>query len=208
VQQNKNKTMSKKKYYAYSVGKEKGITDNWPECQRIVAGVPGAKFKGFVMQEEAEKWLDAGADYSIKHIGLEAGIYFDAGTGAGNGVEISVTDENAKSLLYKVLAEKEINERGFYLIPEDVTNNFGELLACKYALEIAIKEKNLKIFGDSKLVVEYWSKGYLKKDAVAPKTVELAQEIKKLRWKFERMGGKINLISGSSNPADLGFHKG
>jgi ribonuclease HI len=200
--------MSKKKYYAYSVGKEKGIVDNWPDCQRIVAGVPGAKFKGFVMQEEAEKWLDAGADYSIKHIGLEKGIYFDAGTGAGNGVEISVTDENAESLLYKVLPEEEINERGFHLIPNVVTNNFGELLACKYALELATKENIQKIFGDSKLVVEYWSKGYIKKEGIAPETIALANEVKKLRYKFEKMGGTITLISGSSNPADLGFHKG
>jgi len=200
--------MAKKKYYAYSVGDKKGIVDNWADCEKIVAGVPGAKFKGFVMQEEAEKWLDAGADYSIKHIGLEPGIYFDAGTGAGNGVEVSVTDENGDSLLYKVLPEKDINERGFYLIPETTTNNFGELLACKYALQIALDENCFKLFGDSKLVVEYWSKGYIKKDTVAQKTVELAQEVKKLRWKFEKNGGQINLISGSSNPADLGFHKG
>jgi len=200
--------MSKKKYYAYTVGKEKGVVDNWADCERIVSGVPGAKFKGFVMQEEAEKWLNAGADYSIKHIGLEQGIYFDAGTGAGNGVEISVTDENGDSLLHKVMPDKEINDRGFYLIPETVTNNYGELLACKYALQIATTESVLKIFGDSKLVVEYWSKGYLKKDNVAPKTIELAEEVKILRKKFEKMGGKMTLISGSSNPADLGFHKG
>jgi len=200
--------MAKKKYYAYSVGKEKGVVDNWADCEKIVAGVPGAKFKGFVMQEEAEKWLDAGADYKIKHIGLEPGIYFDAGTGAGNGVEISVTNENAESLLYKILDDKDINERGFYLIPEKVTNNYGELLACKYALQIGLDENCLKIFGDSKLVIEYWSKGYLKKDAVASDTINLAEEVKKLRWKFEKIGGKITLISGSSNPADLGFHKG
>jgi len=200
--------MAKRKFYAYTVGKERGIVDNWADCEKIVSGVPGAKFKGFVMQEEAEKWLDAGADYNIKHIGLEKGIYFDAGTGAGNGVEISVTDENAESLLFKVLPEKEINDRGFYLIPETTTNNFGELLACKYALQIAIADKVQKIFGDSKLVVEYWSNGYIKKDTVAPKTIELAGEVKNLKNKFKKKGGEMTLISGSSNPADLGFHKG
>jgi len=200
--------MTKKKYYAYSIGKERGIVDNWSDCEKIVAGVPGAKFKGFIMQEEAEKWLDAGADYSIKHIGLEPGIYFDAGTGAGNGVEISVTNENADSLLYKILDEKEINDRGFHLIPEATTNNFGELLACKYALQIALDESCFKIFGDSKLVIDYWSNGYIKKDTVAQKTIELATQVKILRKKFEKSGGKITLISGSSNPADLGFHKG
>jgi len=200
--------MAKKKYYAYSIGKKRGIVDNWAECERIVSGVPGAKYKGFIIQEQAEEWLEAGADYSIKHIGLEPGIYFDAGTGAGNGVEVSVTDEKANSLLYKVMSEKNINDRGFYLIPENVTNNYGELLACKYALQIAINENAKKLFGDSKLIIEYWSKGFLKKDNVSEKTVELASVVKKLRKKFENHGGTLTLISGSNNPADLGFHKG
>ncbi len=200
--------MANKKYYAYSIGKERGIVDSWAECERIVSGVPGAKYKGFVIQEQAEEWLDAGADYNIKHIGLEPGIYFDAGTGAGNGVEISVTDEKANSLLHKVMPEKNINNRGFFLIPEDVTNNYGELLACKYALEIAINEKAKKVFGDSKLIIEYWSRGFLKKDNVSEKTAQLANMVKKLRKKFEGHGGAMILISGSNNPADLGFHKG
>jgi len=200
--------MAKKKYYAYQVGKEKGIVDSWAECERIVAGVPGAKYKGFVMQEEAEKWLDAGADYSKKHIGLKKGVYFDAGTGAGNGVEASVTDENGDSLLFKILDDKDINARGFQLLGKGVTNNYGELLACKYALQIALQEGAEKIFGDSKLVIEYWSKGFIKKDSVSHETVELANEVKVLRHMFEKRGGEIFLISGSSNPADLGFHKG
>jgi len=200
--------MAKKKYYAYQIGNKSGIIDNWADCEKIVAGVPGAKFKGFVIQEEAEKWLDAGADYSKKHIGLQKGIYFDAGTGAGEGVEISVTNENGDSLLYKVLDEKEINSRGFYLLGKGVTNNFGELLACKYALIIAMQDDAMKIFGDSKLVIDYWSKGFIKKDNIAKETISLAEEVKILRKKFEKIGGKIILINGSSNPADLGFHKG
>lgn len=200
--------MAKKKYYAYQIGKEKGICDSWQECERIVQGVPGAKFKGFVMQEEAEKWLEKGSDYSIKHIGLEKGIYFDAGTGAGNGVEVSVTDENGDSLLYKILDEKEINSRGFQLLGKRVTNNYGELLACKYALQIALDQAVGKIFGDSKLVIEYWSKGFIKRDSVSKETASLADEVKTLRHMFEKRGGQVILISGSSNPADLGFHKG
>ncbi|MCX6720137.1 MAG: ribonuclease HI, partial [Candidatus Staskawiczbacteria bacterium] len=64
-----------------------------------------------------------------------------------------------------------------------------------------------KVFGDSKLVVEYWSKGHIKYE-VGEETVNLAQEVKILRREFEKNGGKIFLISGGSNPADLGFHKG
>ena len=194
--------MAKQKYYAYLIdGKQKGVTDNWLECQEIVAG-KNAKYKSFESTQAAKAWLDAGADYQLKNIALEDGIYFDSGTGSGNGVEINITDRKGKSFVKK-------------LLPEGVTNNFGELSACKIALEIAIKEmKNPstrlragKVFGDSKLVIEYWSKGHIKYE-VGEETVNLAQEVKILRKEFESQGGKISLISGSSNPADLGFHKG
>ncbi|MGD0577022.1 MAG: ribonuclease H family protein [Candidatus Staskawiczbacteria bacterium] len=183
----------KRKYYAYSVGKKKGIADSWPECQKIVSGANGAKFKGFESQEAAKMWLEAGADYKLKNVAAENGIYFDAGTGGGNGVEINVTDKKGKSLVKENLGH-------------GVTNNFGELMACKCALEIAMKKNVKKIFGDSKLVVEYWSKGHIKYE-VGEETVNLAQEVKILRKEFEKRGGKIILISGGANPADLGFHR-
>ncbi len=199
--------MKAKKYYAYVVGNKKGVTDNWKDCEKVVSGVAGAKFKGFVDKEEAQRWIEAGADYKIKHLAGRDGVYFDAGTGSGNGVEISVTDKNGKSLLSKILPQGLVGEKGFYLLPQGVTNNYGELLACKYALQIALKEKIKNIFGDSKLVVEYWSKGYIKKDGISAETQELAKEVKSLRWQFEKNGGQIELISGAANPADLGFHK-
>jgi len=204
--------MAKKKYYAYSFNGEEGITDNWPECQAIVAGQNGAKYKGFESRESAEAWLEEGADYSLKNIAVEEGIYFDSGTGAGNGVEINVADRKGNGLLYKVLPEKELNEDGHYWAGPGTTNNFGELLACKYALQLALKEGVKKVFGDSKLVIEFWSKGHIKYE-VGEETVDLAREVKKLRDEFERPkdgnpGGQITLISGGSNPADLGYHKG
>jgi ribonuclease H-related protein len=186
--------MAKRKYYAYFVNGKKGICDNWPECYKIVGGKNGAKYKGFESEEAAKAWLDAGADYKLKNVAVETGIYFDSGTGAGNGVEIQVAEKNGKSLIKENLGH-------------GVTNNYGELMACKKALELAIKENILKVFGDSKLVVEYWSKGHIKYE-VGQETVELAQEVKILRKEFEKMGGKMILISGGSNPADLGFHKG
>ncbi len=186
--------MAKQKWYAYSVNGKKGIVDNWPECQEIVAGANGAKYKGFESKDSAEAWLNAGADYKIKNIAVEDGIYFDAGTGSGEGVEIQLADKNGKSFLRENLGR-------------NVTNNYGELTACKKALELALKNGEKRIFGDSKLVIEYWSKGHIKYE-VGEETVNLAQEVKILRQKFETLGGKIIRISGGGNPADLGFHKG
>ncbi len=199
--------MTKKKFYAYSINGKNGITDNWPQCQKIVSGMLNAKYKGFETKDQAERWLESGADYSLKNTASKEGIYFDAGTGAGKGVEISVTDEKGNSLLSKVLKKKDINKKGFHLIADDVTNNFGELLACKYALEIALKENIKDVFGDSKLILDYWSKGYIKKE-MPEDTISLANEVKKLRYAFEKEGGKVEHISGGSNPADLGFHRG
>lgn len=196
----------KKKYYAYSVNGKRGISESWDECKEIVVGVPGAKYKSFGSYEDAELWLGAGADYKIKNIGLKDGIYFDAGTGAGNGVEVSVTDEKGSNLLLEILPKEDTNSRGKQLL-RNTTNNFGELLACKYALKIAIKQGKKEIFGDSKLVIDYWSKGYIKKD-LPKETIDLATEVKQLRHNFEKSGGKIEHISGGKNPADLGFHRG
>jgi ribonuclease H-related protein len=199
--------MAKIKFYAYLTDKKKGIADNWPDCQKIVSGVTDAKYKSFLTRDEAELWLKAGADYNIKHIAAKPGVYFDSGTGAGHGVEINVTDESGKSILGKALAKKYLNDSGHHWVPDKTaTNNFGELLACKYALKIAAKAGAKNVFGDSDLILDFWSKGFVKKD-VLQDTIDLAKEVKKLRYKFEKSGGKIERIAGASNPADLGYHK-
>jgi len=192
----------KTKYYAYLVGSKQGIVNTWDECQSIVSGNQ-AKYKSFETKEEAQKWLDLGADYSIKRVATQKGIFFDAGTGGGQGVEINVTNENGDKLLVDFL---DVNEKGHHLVKGNASNNYGELLACKYALEIAIKQNIKKVFGDSKLILDFWSKGYIKK-SVGEETLNLASQVKKLRRKFEKQGGKLLYISGGSNPADLGFHR-
>ena len=216
--------MAIKNYYAYFIPRtgEKSITGVWKECERNIAGEKGARFKKFKTKTEAAEWLGRGADYEVKitKSWLAAGIYFDAGTGRGSGVEISVTDEKGNDLLNKILSGPEVNRFGKHLIREEVTNNFGELLACKYALEVALKCGIKKIFGDSKLVISYWSKGFIKgaatptlpfmpptKKSLPQKTIDLALVVSKLRNKFENAGGSMHHISGEDNPADLGFHR-
>ena len=203
----------KNKYYAYFVPTSgsksiEGITENWKKCEKIVSGKTGARFKGFSNKAEAEKWVAGGARYEPKpFVPLQSGIYFDAGTGRGDGVEISVTDEKGKDLLHKVIAKEELNKFGKHLLENmEATNNYGELLALKYAIEIAEKENIKKIFGDSKLVIEFWSRWKIKRKEVAAVTVELADEVAALRESFEEHGGSVERISGDHNPADLGFH--
>ncbi len=207
----------KKKFYAYRLRDgESRVLDNWKDCEKKVSGVYGARYKGFVTKKEAEEWLAAGAKYQVKSKkekgksekgALQQGIYFDAGTGRGRGVEISVTNEKGESLLHSVLSKKDINKFGKHLVGKTATNNYGELLACLYAMQAAMKSGYKKVFGDSKLVIDYWSKGFIKKDKVVEETVELAEVVAGLREEFEEGGGRVIHISGDHNPADLGFHR-
>ena len=211
----------KKKYYAYLVpafgsrGGDKpksGIADDWKSCEAIVSGRFGARYRGFESRREAEAWLSDGAHYESKlakpQPKLEQGIYFDAGTGRGDGVEISVTDEHGKNLLHKAISRGDLNKFGKHLVDDAAaTNNYGELLALHYALEIAQKEKVKKIFGDSKLVIEYWSQWHIKRKDLPEETVALADNVSRAREAFEKTGGMIGRISGDHNPADLGFHR-
>lgn len=187
------------KFYAYSSNGQKGIVNSWDECLKIVKGT-SSKYKKFKTKEEAQYWLDN----DFTEIPLDKGIYFDAGTGHGNGTEVRVTDEKKNNLLLlnKII---EVNANGnVHLI--DKTNNFGELLGCFLALTLADKLKSKIIFGDSKLVIDYWSKGLIN-NSVAEDTRKLAFKVRDMRSSFENDGGIIKHISGDKNPADLGFHK-
>jgi ribonuclease HI len=196
------------KFYAYFIpqGKKQSVVEGWAACEKLVKGKMGARCKGFKTREEAEEWLRQGASYTVTSaVQLESGIYFDAGTGRGEGVEVSVTDEKGKNLLHKAIPREELNRFRKHVLGSEATNNFGELLACKYALEIAMKTGVKKVFGDSKLVIDYWSKWRVKKD-VPEETFQRAREVSGLRKEFEAQGGEIMRISGAHNPADLGFH--
>lgn len=209
--------MAKKiKYYAYFVPGltvVQGVTDDWKTTKRMVSGKTGARFKAFENRKDAELWLAHGARYEAKPVvKLERGIYFDAGTGRGEGVEISVTDEHGKNLLHRALGKSELNQFGKHLVGnEAATNNYGELLALRYALQIAKKMPKTarvkKIFGDSRLVIDYWSRYRIKQKELPEETVALALQVSKLREQFEKTGGTIERIGGGHNPADLGFHR-
>ena len=199
---------SSKKYYAYRLPDGRsGVCESWAECEKMVSGTRDARYRGFKTREEAQEWLHAGAQYEQKpKPDLRPGIYFDAGTGRGNGVEISVTDESGTDLLHKVMPKPKINKFGKHKIPGEVTNNYGELLAMRYALDLAMKENIKTIFGDSKLVIDHWSKGAIRAKDLPAKTVKLAETVRDLRRKFEKQGGTVGRVSGDHNPADLGFH--
>ncbi|MGL4393242.1 MAG: viroplasmin family protein [Fusobacteriaceae bacterium] len=212
------------KFYAYYLTEEKkmGIETSWDVCKKIVAGKL-ARYKSFSTEYEAKAWLEGGAKYEpnpelqekkkkkksenlIAQSKLQEAIYFDSGTGRGIGVEIRVTNLSGNSLLEKYFPEK-TNEYGNIALGENRTNNFGELAALYHALDIAMREKNYKIFGDSNLIIYFWSLGRYNKSELPEETIKLINIVMERRKVFESEGGKIDFVSGDINPADLGFHK-
>lgn len=204
-----------KKIYAYFLENEKenGIVDTWDECKNIVTGKK-ARYKSFTSKIEAENWLLQGAQYEKKaenkkeiKSNLPHGIYFDSGTGRGIGVEVRVTDVNGNTLLNFNSFNYPVNTFGNIHLGNKKTNNFGELLGLFLALDIAKKTNIKHILGDSNLVIYFWSKGIYKKDNLPQETIDLILKTFEARIEFEKMGGKVEYISGDYNPADLGFHK-
>lgn len=184
------------------------IYNTWEECARSVEQFR-CRYKSFKTYEEAETWCKNGAVYVTKETikkELPEGIYFDAGTGRGNGVESKVSFKDGKSILPKFFPEENINEFGNLFLGTSKTNNYGELKALDLALDIALKENILNIFGDSALVIDYWSKGHIKND-MDYETKLLSKQVTEKRLEFESLGGTITKISGDYNPADLGFHR-
>lgn len=204
--------MAKKKYYAYFLvdSNESGILETWQECEKLVKGTK-SRYKSFTSYNEAEKWIKSGAEYELKEKSTplleKNALYFDAGTGRGIGVEVRVTDYKGVSLLPRILSKEKVSEHQNYILKEGRTNNYGELVGMYIALKYALKKEIKIVCGDSKLVLEYWSKGIFNKDKLENETIELIGKVAELRKEFEQNGGRAEHISGDFNPADLGFHK-
>nr|DAP06156.1 MAG TPA: RNAseH-like protein [Ackermannviridae sp.] len=198
-----------KLYAWYNSNVDNGIDKDWNTCKERKA----LRYKSFKTLEEAKLWLENGAKYEKPNIELNDGVYFDSGTGRGRGVtEVRVTDKDKNSLLNHLITPKfeeflkskgwKINEFNNIELDADKSNNYGELLGMYLALEIARKLGYTDIYGDSKLVIYYWSKGSY--NELPKETVKLIEQVTKNRKSF---GGNIRYINGDYNPADLGFHK-
>lgn len=206
----------KKSFYAYSVEGRTGIVRSWAECEAKVHG-KAARYQGFSSFEEAKKWLEAGAPYRDKASSRKeeraslpaSGIFVDAGTGAGLGVEVNVTDREGVPLLHLCIQEKHLTPRGTCLLQPGRTNNYGELIALLLGIRIARRLGSRNVYSDSALVLDFWSKGHVtaKKQQQDPDLYALARKAAKERRDYELVGGRCLKIAGGINPSDLGYHR-
>jgi ribonuclease HI len=139
----------------------------------------------------------------------EDAVYFDAGTGRGDGTESNVTDRAGTPLAHLEAPAHVLTRFGTIRLSPGRTNNYGELLGCYYALKVARRLGVKKVLGDSALVLDYWSKGKIsaEKRESDPDLVKLATLTARERRAFEAEGGSLAHVPGGKNPADLGFHR-
>ena len=64
--------MAQKKYYVVWKGRETGIFEDWPTCQRLVSGFPGAEYKSFTSAAQAQAAFGNPAAASAKAAGSAA----------------------------------------------------------------------------------------------------------------------------------------
>ncbi|MFW5635398.1 MAG: ribonuclease HI [Thermodesulfobacteriota bacterium] len=167
--------MAKKKYYAVAKGRKPGIYTAWfggNGAQVQITGFPGAVYKGFQTRKEAEAFMDApppagryknrnssrsGTASSARKTpkpGIDSDsdaiiIYTDGGAlnNPGPGGYGAVILENGR--------RRELSG-GFRL----TTNNRMELTACIEGLKALEKPSRVKLFSDSKYVVDGLTKGW------------------------------------------------
>ncbi|KRK96899.1 ribonuclease H [Secundilactobacillus odoratitofui DSM 19909 = JCM 15043] len=160
------------KYYAVKKGRKTGIFTSWPETQQQVTGFPGAVFKGFKTQAEAQQFLSGDVQpakhlsKSVAHTDNDSLIigYTDGGTrNTGNvkGGHVKSTDKAAWAFRLElpdgVISDSE-GEWG-------ATNNRMEIMALIKALEALIQrdqqQADITMVLDSKYVLNAIEKHWL-----------------------------------------------
>lgn len=148
--------MSKQKYYAVKSGRQIGIFNTWPECQKQINGYSGALYKSFSCLREAEEYL-----YMDKIIVMDDSIIDE------DSVIIYVEGnycDNIKSCIYGVLIlqgeKRRIEYEKLLDYPEEIKDEYGVIVATLKALEILYESKYLckkiTIFNNSDLLEDYY----------------------------------------------------
>lgn len=149
--------MSKKKnnFYVVWVGHSPGIYSDWNKCHEQISGFAGAKYKGFITRQEAEKAYECGYEEIIKtgskktpDLSLrpqELCICVDAACSGNPGImEYQGVWNPNGDLIFK--------EGPF----KDATNNIGEFIALVHGLSW-LKKNNLlfPLYSDSRTAMAW-----------------------------------------------------
>jgi ribonuclease HI len=163
--------MGKKKYYAVAVGKRAGVYTTWPEAEKQVKGYPGARFKGFPTQKEAEAWIAGGqtAGQAVRKPVVKKAKKSNSSEPVIDPAKVTIfTDGGAINNpgpggygVVTIIDGKEQEYSGGFRM---TTNNRMELMAVIVALtKLKVRNRPIILHSDSSYVVNGMSKGWAKK---------------------------------------------
>jgi ribonuclease HI len=195
---------SVKKYYAVLKGRQLGIYTQWAEVQRLVIGFPGAVFKGFATEAEAQAFMEgqgAGVKAKTSHaaprteVSSDRLIIYTDGGAEGNpgpgGFGVVILN-----------GEDPVELSGGY---RHTTNNRMELMACIAALEHLPAPTAVALHSDSAYVVNGislgWAKGWrargwVKSDGQPAMNPDLWQRLLELTAKHDAVFIKVKGHAG------------
>lgn len=161
------------KYYAVKKGREVGVFETWPQCQKMVQGFSGAVYKAFPSRQEALAFIEDKDTFEIKGDGLI--IYVDGSFNIktkeyGYGCVIIEGQKVIQKLYGKGNQPEYVSMR----------NVSGEILGCMTALQYALDHgyQNVWIYYDYE-GIEKWANGLWK--ANKPGTQKYVKTIQNFR---------------------------
>jgi len=154
----------KKKYYVVWEGVETGVFDSWDECQKMIKGFNGAKYKSFPDLMSAETAFKEGPD---KYWGKDVAPIIDFSKAKEQPVSPAITVDAACSGNPGIMEYQGVFVNfstqpavivNIFKSPalQNGTNNIGEFLAIVHALALQ-KKKNLHypIYSDSRIAMSW-----------------------------------------------------
>ena len=160
--------MAKKKYYVVWDGRETGVFDSWESCKEQVGGFPGAVYKSFGSEDEAnEAYYEDSKDY-VGNKKKKPQLTEEQKRKYGEPIQESISVDGASSSRggmseYRGVVThnaQEVFRMGPY--PEG-TNNLMEFLAIVHALSYCKKNGILlPIYSDSRTAILWVRKKEIK----------------------------------------------
>jgi len=181
--------MAKKKVYAVRKGKMTGLFYSWSECEEAVSGYPGAEYKGFSSEEEANTYLKNGQEKS------QSGSEEIVPDGLVAYVDGSFDEKLGKYAFGCIIITpngETIRESGNGNNPESlaIRNVAGEMLGAMFAVKWAVKNgyDNIELRYDYE-GIEKWAVGEWKaKNTLTQKYSEFMKEQQSIiQIKFQKV---------------------
>ncbi|GAB4451609.1 MAG: ribonuclease H family protein [Anaerolineae bacterium] len=142
--------MAKTKYYVVWVGRKPGIYRSWDECAAQVNGFPGAKYKSFESEKEAQA---AFRQAWQQHIGSKAVPASLPPEVIRDSLAVDAACDGSPGNLEYRGVQTGTGAEVFRVGPlKNGTNNLGEFLAIAHALALLKQEgKTSPIYSDSRI---------------------------------------------------------